>query len=141
MSDDHWKYAPSTKKTFPEPKKNWEQYEQPIGPQRPSRVERVSSNPYVKKVAGGARKVVTVAKPVVFGAMARVKNNMENNPYINTPPADLVGYPNSPPTARRKRKKKSRKQSAKRSSQYDDDYGSGWQDMMKVPPAVRRWMF
>lgn len=56
---DHYKTMPSTKKTFPEPKRNHEQYEKPIGPVKPTTKERlqevfnhVTGNPELKKVVG-----------------------------------------------------------------------------------------
>lgn len=52
---DHWKKAPSVKKEFPEPKAT-EQYEKPLGPERPTEFERIkgkfapiTGNPYVKR--------------------------------------------------------------------------------------------
>jgi hypothetical protein len=89
---DYYKKMPSVKKRFPEPEVT-EQYEQPIGPDRPTKMQRFESDHQI--ISGAAHRVKDAA---VSGAtwMQKRGREIQQEAPRSMPRAPMAGLPRDP---------------------------------------------
>lgn len=116
-----WKRVKGTTTNFPNPKATI-QHDEPIGPERKSRLEQLKES----------------AAPILGhlqSAAASMNAHGQRNAWITPPPA---GYFGGLPGERHEQPR--RRKGKRRQRREPEDDGPDWQDMMAVPPSARRWM-
>lgn len=132
----NYRKVPDTTKTpkFPNPRKEPNQYKEPIGPQKPPNAfERLSG-----AIKSGASNMMENARRDA-GRHERGGGRQSNyNPLaMIAPPSYYGGMPGMEPERRERAPTKRRK---RRAPPREREEVPAWQQIMAIPPAARRWM-